>query len=129
MDNSAAQNYPDFETDGGINTQDKVFLLSFVEANRYFDVDYWRSDELKGYPNDISRIEPTEYALACGAYTDRKLKTLSGSKAGDWWLRLPGMDQDCATIVSGDGSMSEYGVAGTSVCVRPAMWVDLDALP
>lgn len=36
VDNSKAQGYSGYSTDGGNNTEDKVFLLSYAEANKYF---------------------------------------------------------------------------------------------
>ena len=37
----------------------------------------------------------------------------------------PGCGQNYAALVSGDGSLYNYGVSGTRVCVRPAFWVNL----
>ena len=53
----SADGNPDFDTDPGNATQDKVFLLSIAEANKYFD-----SDEAR-------KCVPTAYAEANGAYT------------------------------------------------------------
>lgn len=54
--NNKSEGYSDWDTDGGSNTLDKVFLLSCAEANKYLGVTY-------GDDNNInSRITPTAYA-------------------------------------------------------------------
>ena len=41
VDNSASQGYGKWNTDGGNNTRDQIFLLSYAEANWYlFDNRY-----------------------------------------------------------------------------------------
>ena len=44
-----ADKYPDYETDPGNDTQDKVFLLSIEEAAKYFDSDTARECEVTEY--------------------------------------------------------------------------------
>lgn len=60
VDNSKSQCYSGWNTSGGNNTQDKVFLLSYAEASKYFGVTYNSS-------NTKSRVAPTAYAIAQGA--------------------------------------------------------------
>ena len=60
-----------WKTDGGNDTQDKIFLLSYRQAEQYFDVTINNNENIK------SRMQPTDYALAHGA-----------GKLG-WWLRSP----------------------------------------
>ena len=103
---------PDSTVDPGNNTKDKVFLLSILEAEEYFD-------------NDISRqCKPTEYAKAQGCYVD----AISGNCC--WWLRSPGSYSDHATVVDSAGSarsFSEY-VSKEDNTVRPVIWIDLNML-
>ncbi len=121
VDNSKSQGYSSWSTNGGNNTQDKVFLLSYAEANKYFGVT--RDDD-----NNIkSRVEPTAYAIAQGAWTSSSNKTSSGKAAGWWWLRSPGYGQDCAAHVYADGSLNYRYVYYGSGCVRPALWVNLES--
>ena len=114
---------PQFEdAEGGPDTTDKLFLLSFEEARKYFST------------NDARKCMPTVYA-------DEKGKELSEwYKAGepvDWWLRSPGFyyrfehDSACAGYVSGfDGEVvgDERWYIGCNVdeslTVRPAMWIN-----
>lgn len=102
----SADKNPYYHTAPGNATQDKVFLLSITEANRYFKSDEARACVL------------TSYAKKNGAYTK-----------GGWWLRSPGHSQDVAVSVNYGGNIDSYGdtVIFNSNCVRPAMWIDLSA--
>ena len=46
----------------------------------------------------------------------------------DWWLRSPGYSQNEATIVDCGGASFVDDVFDTQTSVRPAMWVNLEAL-
>ena len=103
----SADKNPEHSTKPGNETQDRVFLLSAADTERYF-----RSD------ND--RIcEPTPYAKAQGG---------SVSDAGGcwWWLRSPGNVQRSASGIRGDGSYDDLGyyVNYTNNGIRPAMWIE-----
>ena len=121
VDNSKYQCYSGWSTNGGNNTQDKVFLLSYAEANKYFDVTYDNSSNTK------SRVAPTAYAIAQGAWTSSFDKTADRTYAGCWWLRSPGYKENNAALVSADGSLTDDNVSADSNSVRPALWVDIDA--
>ena len=114
VDNGPSQGYSYWHTGGGKNTRDKIFLLSYAEASRYFGVQY--AEKIKE-----SRVAPTAYAKKRGAYTNRD------SKSGWWWLRSPGNGQSVAAGVSSGGSLSYFNVDRSSVCVRPALWVNLES--
>ena len=100
---------PRFETEGGADTEDKVFLLSIEEANEYFDT------------GEARRVKPTEYAKANGCYEDEGYCW--------WWLRSPGFDQRCAADVYSDGNVVEFGnyVSSDINAVRPAIWINLES--
>ncbi len=125
VDNSDAQGF-DWTTivgfsenpDGGNNTQDKIFLLSYAEANRYLGV------TLKNYNNMKSRVNPTVYAIKNGALA---YKTAEGDAAGWWWLRSPGSEQYNAAFVNNDGSLAHSDVNFVYDCVRPAFWLNLES--
>ena len=104
VDNSKAQGYSGYRTNGGNNTQDKVFLLSYAEAWKYFG-------------SDSARVStPTKYAKANegSGYSNR------------WWLRSPGYYQDRAALVNSDGACANGSVDNTRG-VRPALWVNLES--
>ena len=108
----SADKNPRYDTDPGNATQDQVFLLSIVEAEKYF-----ASDEAR-------MCVPTEYAISNGTY--RCIK--DGKATCRWWLRSPGLDQNDAAHVINDGDVYEYGdyVSNGSHAVRPAMWISID---
>ena len=121
VDNSKNQCYSGWSTSSGNNTQDKVFLLSYAEANKYFGVTYDNSSNTK------SRVAPTAYAIAHGAWTSSYEKTADDIDAGWWWLRSPGYDQKLAANVYADGSSGNLNINYDDVSVRPALWVNIEA--
>lgn len=109
----SADENPDYDTDPGNVTQDKIFLLSITEANRYFKTDEERM------------CVPTAYAKANGVRASNTY-TKGGHPCCEWWLRSPGPDQDVANSVdidgnddAGDGALVHNGFVG----VRPALWI------
>ena len=105
---SADKNHQ-YDTDPGNATQDQVFLLSIVEAKKYFS-----SDSAK-------QCSPTNYAVANGAYK-------SYDNVCWWWLRSPGCYQSSVAFVDFDGSVGRGGhyVDNDISAVRPAMWITID---
>lgn len=83
-------------------SQDKLFLLSKPELEKYF---------------------PTEESRKCDAtaYTD----VMQPSAANWWWLRSPGLATSYALRVEADGSISTTSI-GSFGSVRPAMWIIRD---
>lgn len=102
-----ANTNPYYGTDSGNDTQDRVFVLSITEANKYFDFDSARC------------CKPTDYADINGVYVGER----SGNCA--WWLRSPCADQDGAACVITDGSIDYAGLLADAgdAAVRPAIWV------
>ena len=119
VDNSVSQGYSEFTTIGGNKTKDRLFLLSYKESNRYLDVAF------KDDGNNMkSRVAPTAYAIANGAFT-REYYTEDGDVAGEWWLRSPGNRQYTAARVSSSGSLTSSDVRRGDGVVRPAIWINL----
>ncbi len=123
INNSREQGY--WNTDGGNNTRDKIFLLSCAEAQRYLGV------TIDSKNNNFARVAPTAFALAQGAYVRTQYKTEDGEAAAWWWLRSPGLNQSIAADVSYDGSLSYCNVDNgvfyeDRAVVRPALWLRLD---
>ena len=113
----SADKNPEYNTNPGNATTDKVFLLSINEVEKYFN-----SDEAR-------KCAPTAYAKAQGAYTSDSYKTASGAATCWWWLRSPGNNQNDAARVYNDGSVSCSGtyVINDNYAVRPALWINLDS--
>ena len=105
----SADKNPNYSTNPGNATQDKVFLLSINEATKYFTTSTTR------------QCKPTAYAKAQGAYVN--------SSNGNcwWWLRSPGSNQYAASIVLNGGDVTYYGhsVSNDNDAVRPALWIDI----
>ena len=121
VDNSSSQGYSQWSTSGGNNTQDRIFLLSYAEANKYLGVTRDNSNNME------SRAAPTSYAVKKGAYTSGSNKTADGTASGWWWLRSPGSTQITAVNVTSGGSLNGYYVSNDAGCVRPALWINLES--
>ena len=125
VDNGQSQGYSDWNTDGGENTEDRILLLSYAEANKYFGIQLY---SVNGATNNMqSRIAPTAYAKARGAYISDNYTTTDGKAAGWWLLRSPGSSQNLAACVNTDGSLRNCDVDDDNGCVRPALWVNLES--
>ena len=105
-----ADKNPEYSTNPGNATQDKIFLLSITEASKYFS-----SDSARQY-------QPTDYAVAEGAFESDFSNCV-------WWLRSPGINQTLAAGVDAGGDVYEYGywVNYDNLAVRPALWIDLNS--
>ena len=103
-----ADRNPSYNTSPGSSTQDKVFLLSITEANKYFT-------------SNTARIG---YATPYATKTDLTYRTCA------WWLRTPGSQQHYAAYVNVSGAIQNggYAVISPVTCVRPAMWIDLSKI-
>ena len=102
-----AHKNPRYYTNPGSATEDRVFLLSIEEVEKYFKTDEDR------------KCKPTQYAVKQGVNGDNCW----------WWLRSPGSLSNLAAIVSFNGSVSSSGVGVPSSrgAVRPALWIDLES--
>lgn len=106
-----ADGNPEYDTDSGNATTDKVFLLSIDEANKYFSSDSAR------------QCKPTVFTLANGVWYEG-----DGELVHYWRLRSPGGAQDYNAVVSDDGSVACYGyrVDSGAGAIRPVLWINLD---
>jgi len=91
---------PHYDTSGGNDTVDKIFLLSIDEVNKYF----------KSKKDRIAYSLHEQY-----------------SESVYWWLRNPGKDKYSTVIVDNEGRIKIDGVdnINTPCGVRPAMWLNL----
>ena len=109
VDNSSKQGYSKWNTSGGNNTLDKLFLLSFYEMSNL-------------YVNDP--CTPTDYAIDQGAkqYGDND----SEGAHWWWWLRSPGSSQSEVICLNDNLTNAASGYSFyVGFCVRPALWIDL----
>ena len=109
VDNGEENCNPAYTVGGGENTEDRVFLLSYAEANLIFG-------ETGG------ACAPTDHAVKTGAHTSERYQA-DGRPAGWYWLRSPGFDTDYVAMISTDGTRTYDYVTRSSAMVRPALWV------
>ena len=96
----------------GINTKDKIFLLSIEELE---NVTYGLTDK------ESRKATNTAYATKQGAYD------ICGN--GEWWLRSPGKHENNAATVKADGSVNTGGYhPDYKYAVRPAFNLDLSSI-
>ena len=111
-----------YDTDGGINTTDKVFLFSQSEAEKYLTGNLINAPST-AYCRSLSRYsvyEPNGYA--------------------SWYLRSPGNDNKSVMYVSESGEINTYGeycgyqrMSGEDTrfvqhLIRPAIWIDISSI-
>ena len=112
---------PDFGTEGGNNTIDKVYLLSIEEVT---NEDYGFSTSSN--EDAVSRRAlNTDYVKGQGAYTSTEYE---GN--GPWWLRSPGYISFDAAYVGSSGNVSRIGdgVYSDNFGVRPALHLNLSSV-
>ncbi|MDR1832854.1 MAG: DUF6273 domain-containing protein [Fusobacteriaceae bacterium] len=106
-----------FGTNGGNNTQDKVFLLSIAEVVQYFG----DSGQLK------NKSLNSDYYIS-DQFNQKRIAKYNGSEAW-WWLRSPGLNSTSAAFVDNDGDVNMNGSRvrndSGSGGVRPALWLNL----
>ena len=113
----------EYETEGGNDTSDKVYLLSIDEVtNPAYGFNSSRSNFAES-----RRALNTAFAKGQGAWTSTS-EEYAGN--GYWWLRSPGLDSDRASNVYYDGCVDTWGplVDYTDVAARPALHLNLSSL-
>lgn len=104
-----------YKTSGGADVTDKIFILSVEEARRYLQ------------SSTARKAQATLLAVEQQIFLKK-----TGASAGNspWWLRTSGQSADSAVYVKEDGNILFKGIDVDyySNGVRPAMWIELDAL-
>lgn len=103
-----------YETEGGNNTNDNVYLLSIDEAR----------DTVYGFHGSKTRkAKNTEYIEKYGEYIS------SNTGDGMWWLRSPGCNSNDAACVDFSGDVDYDGVDVDAIihAVRPALHLNLSS--
>ena len=105
---------PWYGTDGGNNTSDKLFLLSYAEAT---NAAYGFSSGTGSHTARAAR--GTDFAKSQGLYVN--------GENSDWWLRSPGYDPFNAGLVYSDGYVyyDYISVYYTHIGARPAFKLNL----
>ncbi len=107
---------PEYETEGGADTKDKVILLSLSEV----------ADPTYGFHSDRSYCDQARIGKAT-SYAEAKDIEINGEKGCYWWLRSPGSNGNIATDIRSDGYVNLHGryVHDSDYGVRPAVHLNL----
>ena len=109
-----ADKFPHYSINPRNAATDRVFLLNFDEVKQYFD------------NNEARKCVPTTYVIANGASTYSDYIE-GGAPTCWWWLRSSSSTRDGAFFVHGNGSVYGTGMVNSDLCVRPALWINLDS--
>ncbi len=110
--NDASENIPQNASLAEGPTQDKLFLLSVGDAERY----------LGEYPSSPLRMaKQTKYCRAWGNEFDPYWRD-------PWWLRSITEGGSGAIIIDNNGRYAYQDIWSFEVALRPAMWVDTTKL-
>lgn len=120
---------PQYGTDGGNRTQDRIFALSYDEAQKYFKSDKERICYVTDYA-------AANYESAMSSVTSNFLRKSELGNTAQWWLRTPGASSLTTVYVPSDGSIYLFGygpmitINGTAYNeVRPAFWMKTSTSP
>lgn len=116
---------PEYGTDGGKDTIDKIFALSVEDAEMLFDFDEERVAYLTDYA--LGKIQPKEVSIGYAVFDSNDFYMDSKTDAGSWWLRTPGKENYYTVRVADSGyiDMDDVLVFNNTIAVRPAMWIEL----
>lgn len=108
------------DSDGGADTQDRIYLLSAAEAANTaygFDDRFYSMSRTR-------EVKTTAYAYDQGAFASW-IEEIDDN--GKWWLRSPGFNTNEAAYVSEYGGGEYYGtnVTEDSFTVRPVIHLDM----
>lgn len=123
---------------GGKNTKDKIFILSYAEANGFF-FDKNAQFEAQSHPTVYASKKLYEYwrriwvnsGIEIDAWADEEIK--KDTEWADWWLRSPLEDfRNYVKTVYYNGNYKKYMIGDYMVnegngCVRPVFWLSLDS--
>ena len=124
-------NNPVFNTYGGNDTEDHLFLLSLSEVIDIFKLD------IRNYVDDslVSTRARNNDLVSYVSMNERRLKEASSESGIDyqliqgqtigWWLRTPGASENRAVRVNCFGVLRIHGreVNRNLVGIRPAFWM------
>ena len=124
-------NNPVFNTSGGNDTEDRLFLLSLSEVIEIFKLD------IQDYVDDnlVSTRTRNHELASYVSMNERRLKEASSESGIDyqliqgqtigWWLRTPGASENKAVRVNCFGVLRIHGreVNRNLVGIRPAFWM------
>ena len=102
------ENNSDYKTKGGKDTQDRIFILSKPEADKYYLPE-----------NADKKTDYDDMAL------NSRICTIKNGARINWCLRTPGYSQDQHMSVDSDGTISYNDKTNIYFGVRPVFWIEL----
>jgi hypothetical protein len=125
-----------YGTSGGNNTQDRIFLLSIAEADKYFgnSGDYYNNRRKEYCDGKFLPVINDEFLLITNGLFlsndhDQARNANYGGSTAWWWLRSPGGMNYRVASVFVRGVVSIFGDSVNNVSsnggVRAALWLNL----
>ena len=126
---------PWYETRGGNDTEDEIFLLSLMEADMLFaDGEDFLSAH-REFDFDVDKFVEVERGSGNGGFFSNahdagRLALYNGNPAC-WWLRSPGSHESSAAFIFDNGAIGVLGLDLNAILdvggagVRPALWLKL----
>ena len=97
------------------DVQDKIFILNNNEVRQYFKT---KESRMCALTENVANIKNMSFISS---------QKVDGKQACAWWLRDAVTEGNSAYIVNEYGAIWGYGYeVDWTICVRPAMWVDLE---
>ncbi len=103
--------------DGGEQTEDFIFLLSWEEALSFLSNDKERQSQGTYYANSFGLFRVDMNGCKQLGFADE----IVGN--GVWWLRSPGGAQSIAMSVYYDGRINSQNIDCAYIGIRPVIWV------
>jgi hypothetical protein len=116
-----------YNSNGGNDTTDKIFLLSLEEADKYFgDSGDYQNKKRKFFKDD--KFSPDDNGnFITNIHDTERIACLNNENS--WWLlRSPGSDNKTTAIVDFNGSICVDGanVSYNIFGIRPALWLKVN---
>ena len=130
-----------YDTAGGDNTKDKIFLLSLDEIKQYYGMgidEWWNENSNYQLACGLTDYARTQFIENYAAYLEETTEEVEifyedieagyGKLSCWWWLRSPGISNDWAAYIHYDGNNSYDGgyVNVSNGGVRPALWITME---
>ena len=122
--------YGESGTPGGRQTEDRVFLMSLADIDKYYELVDVTLETIRKTRLWADKLTPLFHWMEFYPDLVEGIKGLTARYTGTatwWWLRSPGLSNYHAALVHIDGIVYFRGgiVCSASGGVRPALWLNL----
>ena len=127
-------NNPMYGTKAGSNTKDHIFLLSYEELIKYFDI----NTKLDTECDLVSTVQNNDDLIAWVKMKQERIieaseeigidYSMAQGQAIGWWLRTPGANSNRVIRVNCHGAIRMHGRDADRclVGIRPALWLEVN---